>query len=108
MSDLADEAIKYIDDVMEGQTDSRQASEAEVYMCAMSIEIAKLRAQVAEREWISVDERLPDCLSVQYIGQVPSASMRWREYTEQFVIMPAGIMHYECKYWQPLPDPPKN
>ena len=59
-------------------------------------------------EWISAKDRLPDCVSVQYIGNVISATERYREYTEQFVIMSKGFVHYEIKYWMPLPEPPKD
>ena len=48
MKKLADDAIKWLNDRMESHTDSRCASEGEVYMAAMSCRIQELETALTD------------------------------------------------------------
>lgn len=73
----------------------------------LRIVIKGLMKRLARREWVNVGDRLPDCLSIQYIGPTKNAAQRWRTEYEQYVVIPGGSVHADATYWMPL-NPPQT
>lgn len=58
--------------------------------------------------WVKAVDELPDCLSLQYIGQVRYASERPRSVSEQYIVLPKGIIHKDIISWIPLKEQKEN
>ena len=65
--------------------------------------IADLQQQLKQREWISVDDRLPSERSIAYTPN-NEESMRWRFIPSRMFKQIAS----EATHWMPLPTPPKE
>ena len=58
--------------------------------------------------WISVKDRLPYVISLQFIKGSERGTERHLEYHERFIIAPAGCVYRKATHWMPLPEPPKE
>ena len=77
----------------------------------ISQQAAEIERLKSEREWISVDERLPMCGTQVFVAAGGELEIAWREPDDE---RPSGwkwIVDYDWEYtnvthWMPLPDGP--
>lgn len=82
--------------------------EASIIVDDMQSEINTLRQQLAEREWISVDDRLPDVATdvLAYREDDDWQVVCFLANDGNFYIEPEVIAH-AITHWKPLDTPPK-
>lgn len=57
--------------------------------------------------WISVEEGMPEVMSLQRLRQTQSATESYRGEYQRYIVLPADMIHADATHWMPLPEPPK-
>ena len=103
------------DDLVGKLKGSRPGLETTLAMREAAKVIRELEAKLAEREWVSVEDRLPEgkvliCFGEPFFGDITheteagyydEESNRWLFWLSDREVKGAGVTH-----WQPLPTPP--
>lgn len=57
------------------------------------------------KDWISIKDKVPDTVSVQYIGLNTLEIKSYRVGARQYVVVDANMLDYRATYWMPLQPP---